>query len=415
MFENKVKDIQHSSSISTRDRPKIPRKVNLFQDNFGFLSQQSSWGYFNRGLLWGGIIGLTAVFSASCGIALARIESVERVLVGLVGRNAANSPIVAKNSLNKLVNILILEVESNQEEIVQFSPAFTGKSQTIFLFQLEPQSNTAKVVYIPVDSRVKIPEFGWGTIADANSYGGTQLVTRSLARLLNGVTVDRYIRATPETFAQLIASGKVDIDRCNRAIQECDRLEEQIARQQTTVETIRQRLNIPSYFESFQATLAELQPSLDTDLSPSEVNLLAEFVKDLAPENINVELVAGYTPGQVADVRSPLQKTAVLENIFSRNYPIAVQNTTDNHELGIQFVSYLRRQDFPNVRLVQHIPLKLDKTRIMINQGELAQAKQLKNAIGFGRLEPKSSNKRKPLTIQIGKDANYLPLDSRQH
>lgn len=91
-----------------------------------------------------------------------------------------------------------------------------------------------------------------------------------------------------------------------------------------------------------------------------------------------------------------------------KSLPVAVQNTTNSPELGMKLVAYLRNKNFQDVYLVEHLPLKLNKTRIITNQSQLASARRLQNILNFEGLE--SNYLTQTLTIQVGQDA-YLLLD----
>ena len=422
---DKTKKGDRLGSVSVTDRHSgnnlSNNWVTMLQTGFGLGSKQSSWSNFGRGLFWGGIVGLTAVFSASCGMALTQIDVVEKAIARTIELNLPTAKSVSKQSLTKPINVLLIEVEPREEEIVRFSQDFAGKSKTILLLQFKPGSNTTKIINIPVNSRVKIPGFGWGTIDDANKYGGSSLVSQSVTQLLKEIAIDRYIRATPSTFNRLIYSGKIIFNDCDVLLKNCSDPTEKIARQQMGVETIRQRLNIPVYLNSFESTLKETRSDLDTNLSLSEAMSIANFVKELESDSITVDLVSNYTLGKSIDNSERLRKSQQsktntelikpsLKNSRSfKDLSIAVQNTTENPELGMRFVNYLRRQNLQDVYLVEHIPLKLNKTKIIVDRSQLDRAKQLKNIIGFGKLEPKSHFQQKPLTIQIGEDARHLP------
>ena len=431
---NKLEDVKEIKHIPFTDKSSANHhnnhQITSFQENFWSWLRDSYWSYFNQGIFWGGIIGLISILSASCGVALTKIDIVEKKINQVIDDNFLTVQADSSHKLVHPVNILLLEVKPSDDEIIQFSQAFTGENKTILLLQFEPQLKTVKVINIPVDRFVNIPGFGWGTIGDANKYGGTPLVSKAVAQLFNDVTIDRYIRATPPTFQKLIASGKIALSPCDARIKDCSDYPEKISRQQTTAETIRQRLNIPSYLKSFEQTLTRTQSDLDTNLSLPEVMSVINFVKEVEADNIVVNLASGYATSQ--DIDSPqydpdfsgvfptsiksqssnYNNGSIKSDRLTKNRPIAVQNTTDSPELGMRFVNYLRGKNFQDVFLVEHIPLKLDSTKIITTKSQLARAKYLKNIIGFGRLEPKSYSQQKPLTIQIGEDARHLPLNN---
>ena len=402
-----------------------PSVVNRSRDNYHIISfrqalwfwlEHSPWFYFGCGLFWGSIIGLTAMISAGAGVALTKIDAVEKAIAKTINRDASQVEPTVKYSLDRPVNVLLLEIKPINDEMLKFSQAFAGESQTILLLKFQPQLGKTQIIYIPPDSRVKIPGYGWGTIADANLYGGTELVSQIVAQLLGNVTIDRYIRANPKTFQQLIASGKITLNHCDLRSEDCSNENEQILRQKAAAEAIRQRLNIPNYLRDFGTTLTTIQPNLDTDLSLPEAMSIANFVKELEQDKIKVNLIPNYIPSQTIELDSQLSRVSTPATATKNveNQPIAVQNTTDSPELGMRFVAYLRRQNFQDVYLVKHLPLRLNKTKIVVDRSQLAEARYLKSLLGFGGLEPRLQPAHKPLTIQIGEDAQYLPLDRRK-
>ncbi|WP_413467358.1 LytR C-terminal domain-containing protein [Pleurocapsa sp. FMAR1] len=91
---------------------------------------------------------------------------------------------------------------------------------------------------------------------------------------------------------------------------------------------------------------------------------------------------------------------------------MAVQNTTDSPELGTEVVNYLRQQNFKNVYLVEHIPLKLKQTQIVVNHSHLKTANYVKNVLNFGRLKPNFKSEQQELTLKIGEDAHNLSVNN---
>ena len=390
-------------------------------------SQHSFWSYCTRGLFWGGIIGFTAISSAIAGVALTRIDAVEQAIANKLPTSLkGRSP--KQTVLPRPINVLLLEVRYDAEQMMGFSDTFAGESKTILLLKVKPQQNSAQIINIPPNSRVEIPGFGQGTIKDAYKLGGTQLLSKTINQLHEDFTVDRYIRATPETFRELTASGKITLIDCDSRIQDCDNKWEQIIRQQTTFKTIRQRLNIPGYLASFQTAIAQAEPNLDTNISVPEIISLANFIKELDPDSLRVDLLPGYSPGktitesnQIAKSPPIKQKSEHAIGISSNKthpfqyHPIAIQNTTDNPELGRRVVAYLRHRNFRDVYLVEHIPLKLNQTRIMAHGRQVKAVNYLQNILGFGYLEVTSDSLNREITIQIGEDAFYLPTNYRSY
>lgn len=427
---NKIEYRESIASPPTMDRLTNNRQIISFHQILWIWAQQSSWFNVGRGLFWGIVVGLTAVVSATFGVALTKVDRVEQTIANTIDRN--KPPVTSEvSSLTRPINVLAIEVEPNSDRAIESSQTFIGESKTILLLKFQPNLKRFQVINIPIDSRVKIPGFGWGTLVDANQYGGTNLVLRSVALLLDDITIDRYIYSTPQTFKKLMASGKIKLDTCDRKYENCASKSQQILRQHRATETIRQRLNVPNYLSNFESSSIEHQADLDTNLSVPEIMSIAHFVKDLEPEKIAVNLLPKYTPGKAIDVKNRLTQSSGLTNESAIDFTqtrqqkktakisppaqdisIAVQNTTENPELGMRVVSYLRERNFRDVYLVEHIPLRLDKTRVILNQNDIAKAKHLKNILGLSGLEQKFSTIPQPLTIQIGEDARDLPLNN---
>ncbi|HEY9770658.1 MAG TPA: LCP family protein [Coleofasciculaceae cyanobacterium] len=412
--------------VKTVEQTPATNELKLLHQPWWFWSQHESWSHFSRGLFWGGIISLTAVSSALCGAALTKIDAIERTIAQKIEANSAPESAIDRPILNRPINVLLIEDTFDTNEMIEFPDTFIGNSKTILLLRFEPQLELAQVINLPLDSSTEIPGFGAGTIALAYELGGTNLLSKVVSQLMNDLTIDRYIRATPETFRQLIASGKITFQDCDPRIRDCSDNLEQIVRQSNTFEAIRQHLNIPNYMASFKTAIVEAESNLDTNISVPEIISLANFVEELEADSISVNLLPGYTPGKtIADSHqldkfpSTQQKAKFSHsNIFAakshlQDNPVAVQNTTNNPQLAMQVIAYLRHRNFRDVYLVEHIPLKLNKTRIVAHRSQVKPAHYLQEILGFGNLETKSDLRPRELTLQIGKDALYLPTNYR--
>ncbi len=205
--------------------------------------------------------------------------------------------------------------------MVKFSSTSIGKTKAFLVLQFDPDHGVAKTINIPTDSRVKIPGFGWGTIADAHRYGGVPLVSQVLTQSIDEVNINRYVRATPEVFQRLTASGELTLNNCDSRIADCSNKVEQIIRQEATFKAIHQHLNIPAYLANFQATVTDIKPRLDTDLSLPELMSIANFVKDLDPENITTSFLPEYVPGGAVTADNRPNPSKSRRNLFLLRLP----------------------------------------------------------------------------------------------
>ena len=383
--------------------------------------RNSSRSYFNRGVFWGGLVSLTSICSAVAGMALTKIDFVEQQISALL-QHPAKPVAIESDAISTPLQLLLVEVESDADAMVEFNRDSVGKSKTMLLLKVEPELDIAQAINIPLDTKANIPGMGSGTVADAYAIGGMDLLSETIDGLNEGMRVDRYIRTTSEVFQQLTNSGKITLKECDPRVRDCRNLAEQVIRQETAFKTIRQRFNIPTYLASFQTTLERIESQLDTNISTVEMMKVANFIKELESDRLNVELVPRYTPGfsiASSDRQGKLDSATATweqsegenENFFQYS-SVAVQNTTDNPELGRQVVAYLRQQNFRDVYLIEQMPLKLKQTKIVTNYGRVERANYLKNILGFGNLESRSSLAEQELVLQLGEDALYLPTYS---
>ena len=419
-----LRQIEQTTEHSSNSHQSTPLHEPLW-----FWSRHSSWSYFYRGLFWGGIISFTSIFSGVLGVALTKIDIVEQAIAQRINPLAIDLQPANQTPLTSPMNVLLVEAKSSANEMVEFSHDSLTEIQTILLLKFKPESDLAEVINIPTDSVVDLPGQGQGMIKDAHSIGGTKLLSKSVSQLTDS-QVDRYVRATPKVFRQLIASGKITLESCDSRIKDCLNRSDQVSRQQTALETIRQRLNIPSYLASFKTAITEAEPNLDTNMTVPEILSLANFIKELEPNNLKVDLLADYSPGTTLQSDNQNAKLSATEprqsltevpsistmgNDFWQDQPIAVQNTTENPELGRQVVAYLRHRNFRDVYLVRHIPLELEQTKIVVSDGQLETARYLKNVLGIGNLTRESMPKSPELILQLGEDATYLPTSYRSY
>lgn len=441
-----IEYLEDNSLVELLSNPHLsePHRHNSWQQFWLFWWQDSSWSYFNQGLFWGGLVSLTSVLSAIGGVALTQVDFVEQQISQRLSGNNSKTLLTERYlTLTTPLQVLLVEVEPDANSLVGFSAKERGKSKTVLLLKVEPELNSAQAINIPLNAQIQIPGFGQGTVRDAYRLGGMQLLSQAINQLPGDFTVDRYLRTTPRVFQQLRNSGKITLENCDPRIESCSDKIDQVIRQQDAFETIRQRFNIPNYLANFETAIAQVKPQLDTNISTAEIISVANFIKELEPEEITVDLLPGYTPGQ--PIKTSKNSNHQLKNLqgegkmttvtaeqltpwstldpnllsarnkeFQRN-PVAVQNTTEHPELGRRVVAYLRQRNFREVYLVEPSPLKLEQSNVVSNYSQVEIANYLKNVLGFGTLKAESAPERKELILQIGEDALDLPRNDHRY
>ncbi|MDY4696666.1 MAG: LCP family protein, partial [Selenomonas montiformis] len=104
---------------------------------------------------------------------------------------------------NRIVHVMILGVDRRADD--------AGRSDTMMIASLDPDKETASLLSVPRDTRVKIDGHGYEKINHAYAYGGHELSQKAVEQLL-GEKIDHYILIDTRSFARIIdAMGGVDI------------------------------------------------------------------------------------------------------------------------------------------------------------------------------------------------------------
>lgn len=168
-----------------------------------------------------------------------------------------------------------------------------------------------------------------------------------------------------------------------------------------------------------------MQQYIDTNLSLEEMLALVGFGLKLEPDDFKMVLLPGRfsTPsesvasywimdsaGKDRVVREYFQQNSTLSsqeavNDSASHVRIAIQNSTQNPELGRRVVEYLAAKNFHNVYIVSDWPDRLRQTQIIVQQGDQKAAGMLKQVLGVGKVEASSTGDlESDLTIRLGED-----------
>ncbi|MGK7943030.1 MAG: LCP family protein, partial [Microcystaceae cyanobacterium] len=161
---------------------------------------------FQRGLIWGIIFSTTAMISGTLGASVALMTPLADKMAlspPLEPRSPNVNPILSQH-LSAPLNILVLGIDRVEEQDSQSLTGLEGRSDTILLLKVDPLQKNLKMLSIPRDSRVNIPQVGYTKINDANIHGGVELVTEVVSQTLDDVIIDRYVRITTDGFVKLV-------------------------------------------------------------------------------------------------------------------------------------------------------------------------------------------------------------------
>ena len=120
---------------------------------------------------------------------------------------------LSQYQLSRPMNILIMGIEPIQGTVDGSPESFAGKSDTMLLVRLNPSDKSIRVLSIPRDTMISIPEKGMTKVSDANAQGGPVLAARVVSRTLNNAPIDRYIRISTSGLRQVRWNIKIPLVR----------------------------------------------------------------------------------------------------------------------------------------------------------------------------------------------------------
>ncbi len=357
--------------------------------------------------------------------------------------------------ISRPVNILIMGIQPHPGVWNTSPSAFTGTSDTMLLLRLDPERQSLRVLSIPKDSQVVLPN-GLGKISLANSIGGPALTSRVVSRTLNNVAIDRYVRITTDALQQLVdqlggveifvpqrmvyqdatQQFQIDLDQGWQTLngEQAEQFArfraskvadlDRVQRQQLLIKALRDRLTSPAVLPRLPQIARIVQSYVDTNLSPEEILAIGNFAVALNPENLQMVLLPGdlspfsqdpssywlYAPGQDmvmskyfgANAIGVTQKPKALTSL-----KIAVQNASGKPKLSQQVANYLKHRGFDQVYIVSDWSDQQRQTEIIVQKGNLEAATNLQKVLGLGNIEADATGElNSHLTIRVGKDWN---------
>ena len=418
----------------------------------------------NRLLFWIGVVNLSVLLGASVALLTPFLSNPNTLNQGLSLDNVKQPRReFLRNGLpyqiSRPVNILIMGIQPHLGVWSTSGAAFSGTSDTMLLLRLDPDRKLLRVLSIPKDSQVVLPEIGLDKISNANSIGGPAFAARIVSRNLNNVPIDRYVRITTDALKQLVdqLGGvevfvpvrmlyqdktqhlQIDLDAgwqtlSGEQAQQFARFRasgvgdlDRVQRQQVLLKALRDRLTSPAVLPRLPQIVRIVQSYVDTNLSPAEILAIANFAVELNPDQLQMLLLPGdlspfsrdlssywiYTPGQDQIMNNYFdtyamgnQKPKALSSLR-----IAVQNASGKPNLSQLVASYLKQQGFSQVYMVSDWPDSQPQTEIIVQKGNLKAATDLQKVLSLGDIEVAATGDLKShLTIRVGKDWNSIQL-----
>ncbi|WP_427162022.1 LCP family protein [Aliinostoc sp. HNIBRCY26] len=381
--------------------------------------------------------------------------------LGFSGQNEQKMPLpgelwskISQYQISKPMNILIMGIEPVKGSVDGSPESFSGNSDTMLLTRINPNSKTMRVLSIPSDTMIAIPEQGLTRVAEANAKGGPVLAARTVSRTLNNARIDRYIRLSTSGLRQLVDQlGGVEVF-VPKAMTYQDpvsgssvslvsgwqtlngeqaelfaRYREaglgdlpRVQRQQALVTAVLQRLNSPTVLPRLPQLTRLMRKYFDTNLKIEEMMALVNFSVNLERDNFQMTMLPGTFSKFSKDPHSYWLNLNGQQNLLN-NYvgvdisgvkpdsrpvsklKIAIQNASNQPQLTEKAIAYLKQKGFTNIYTVPAWPDTQRQTQIIVQKGDRSAGVNLQKILGLGLVEVKSTGDlESDITIRIGKD-----------
>lgn len=473
-----------STAVNGTLQPK--RIVKKTTTNFPQKKERWNWRYVLLGFGFSGIAVLSTAIGALLALSLSgtplkqvRLSPEQEAVFNQEETITFDSLQIPK--LSRPVNILVLgvkvlttDVPDQQHEDVGYHAlvnSFEGLSDSMLLLRFDPSNNNVSVLSIPRDTQVLIPDQGINKINAANYHGGAPLAAESVSNLLNGVTIDRYIRVNVqgiEKFINALGGLNVDVPQDMKYTDHSQHLYidlkegkqhldgdkalqflrfrydaygdiGRVQRQQSFMRALVEEALNPKTILRLPEILGVVRSHLDTNLSTNELVALAAFAAQRDRSDIKMVMLPGDfnqpEAGQASYWLPNLSKIqqimmehfavepsedeysqATAEDFNPFNLKIAVQANEENQESGQKLVSYLVNTGYSNAYLmVNSSTHPLSQTKIIAQQGDNLSAARLRSELGVGEVLVESTGViNSDITIQVGEDWNSSPFNPQE-
>ncbi|NEP16304.1 MAG: LCP family protein [Leptolyngbya sp. SIO4C1] len=419
-----------------------------------------------RKLGWAAVFGLTAAVSAIAGAALVLAVPLPKSW----SPTAAVPPLAElwksgfRYQVSRPVNILVMGLDEARDVEGATPDDLVGRTDTMLLVRLDPETESVNVLSIPRDTRVEIPGYGLDKINQANFEGGAALAAQTVSHNFNDVEIDRYIRVSTNAFREIVdLVGGVEVfvpkpmyyeDKTQGLLIDLepgwqtldgDEAEQfarfrqdssgdigRVQRQQILLKALKERLLSPATITQLPQIVRLLQRHIDTNLSPEEMLALAGFGLQLEPESLHMVML----PGRFSDpeeflasywLRDDAASSRIMQTYFdtepaailAENRPrrsvsrlrIAVQNASSGYYTAQAVADYLQNEGFENVYIIPDWPEANQQTEVIAQRGDLDSAELVESILGAGEVAAESTGDiDSDITVRVGDDW----LDLRQ-
>ncbi|MDZ8052814.1 MAG: LCP family protein [Aulosira sp. ZfuVER01] len=361
---------------------------------------------------------------------------------------------ISEYQLSKPMNILIMGIEPVKGTVDGSPESFSGKSDTMLMVRLNPGDKSIKVLSIPRDTMIAIPEKGLTKVSDANAQGGPVLAARVVSRTLNNAPIDRYMRISTSGLRQLVdqlggvevfvpksmsyegTSGRQSVNLVSgwqtlngEQAELFVRYREpglgdlsRVQRQQALMKALLERLNSPTVLPRLPQLTRIMRKYFDTNLKIEEMMALVNFSINQDRDNFQMTVLPGGFSRFSQDPNSYWLNMTGQQNLLNDyvgvNVPglkpdvrpvsklkIAIQNASNQPQLTEKVIKYLKQKGFTSVYAAPDWPDTQRQTQIIVQKGKREVGIDLQQIVGLGQIEVSATGDlESDLTIRIGKD-----------
>ncbi|MEO1353619.1 MAG: LCP family protein [Cyanobacteria bacterium J06635_15] len=360
--------------------------------------------------------------------------------------------------VSRPVNILVMGIDEAHDIEGADPDDLLGRTDTMLLVRVDPETESVNVLSIPRDTRVEVPGYGITKINQANFVGGAELAAQTVSYNFDNVEIDRYVRVSTEAFREIVdlVDGVevlvpkpmyyedktqdllIDLEEGWQTLNG-DEAEQfarfrqdsygdigRVQRQQVLLKALKERLLSPIVIPQLPQIVRVLQRYIDTNLSPEEMLALASFGLQIEPDALHMVML----PGEFSDpeefgasywLRDDIASSGLMEAYFDAEpvallaedrprrsisrLQIAIQNATDDPYAAQAVADYLYEEGFHNVYVISEWPGITRRTEIVAQRGDLESASILESILGMGYVAAESTGDiDSDITIRVGED-----------
>ncbi|MCR5833797.1 MAG: LCP family protein [Selenomonadaceae bacterium] len=202
-----------------------------------------------------------------------------------------------------------------------------GRSDTLMIATIDPNTDQATLLSIPRDTRVKLRGRGYDKINAAYAYGGVDLAENTVENFL-GIDIDHYVTIDTNSFVKIIdAIGGVDIQVEKRMYYEDPWDDDgglvinlfpgkqhmdgktavtyvryrdsegdigRVHRQQAFMTACMDKVTSPEIVTRIPLIAREIMDAIETDMSLRQILEIAGSLREAAANGLDTEMVPGY-------------------------------------------------------------------------------------------------------------------------